>query len=149
MSKSLVAIAALSALIGAVWSQRVPRVQAVMRGGSVVHASAILSLTPGARCSVQIAPSSKLNYPCRVRVACGGLTLYGPPNLGGYSDVCTVHQGQWESAADPQPPSRDGDPRMHVDLRRGVAWVQDTHGGASVEIALDTLQAANSQPRSR
>ena len=102
------------------------------REGAVVRASGI-DLSRGEACTVAVSNQSRGGYPCRVTVVCGGVTLYGGPQLGGYAE-CSARRRRWVRATDDQFSSRDGDPWLDLDVDRGTAVVRTER--MTVEVAL-------------
>ncbi len=129
-AKRVVAGLVVAATLWAV--TRPERGVAFEREGSVAHASGI-DLSPGEACTVAVSNQSRGGYPCRVTVVCGGVTLYGAPQLGGYAE-CSARQRRWVRATDDRFASRDGDPWLDLDIDRGTAVVRTER--MTVEVAL-------------
>jgi hypothetical protein len=108
----------------------------VTRTGKVVSANGASSVSPGARCTVQIAPATQASgWSCRAFVRCGGKSLYGEQGSG-YTE-CT---GQAASlrARDVGFTMDDGDPRLDADFAAGTVNVTDNDVNSwSVSVKLD------------
>lgn len=125
--------AALGAFaIAATWT---PTANAVERSGHVTRRTGPAGVEVGDACEVRIDPQTRAGLNCRVTITCGARTLFGGQMLGGYAD-CGVEEGEYRSAVDALPTSKDGDPAVEVDLGRRLARVTDDRHAHEVEIEL-------------
>lgn len=110
---------------------------ATNRTGRVSLATENAPVENGARCTLEVVPTSEYDqFNCRAEVRCGGLMLYGGPNLG-YM-MCSFDNGRPGFAHDRWVTNNDGDPRFYFDAERNRALVSDGRSSSySVEIALD------------
>jgi hypothetical protein len=119
----------------AVAATRTTTADPVARSGHVTGKSGAAAVEVGDACEVHIDPETKAGLNCRVTVTCKGYDLFGGQRLGGYAD-CGVEDGEYHSAVDALPSTKDGDPTVAVDLRKGLARVSDDAKTYEVEIAL-------------
>ncbi len=108
---------------------------AVERSGHVTRRAGAAGVEVGDACTVRIDPETRAGLNCRVTITCGAKTLFGGQMLGGYAD-CNVEAGEYRSALDARPTSKDGDPAVEVDLGRGLARVTDDRDEREVEIEI-------------
>jgi hypothetical protein len=89
----------------------------------VVSSQGYENIAVGSSCTVTVVPVSFSDFSCHVEVVCNGTTVYGALPTG-YAQ-CDVSGPDLLRASDPETTGQDGDPAVHIDLRRGVAMVSD------------------------
>jgi hypothetical protein len=89
----------------------------------VVSSQGYENIGAGTSCTVTVVPVSLSDFSCHVEVVCNGTTVYGTLPTG-YAQ-CDVSGPELLRASDPETTAQDGDPSIHIDLRRGVAMVSD------------------------
>lgn len=80
-------------------------------------------------------PSHHSDYPCRVRVVCGGHVLYGGFTQG--FAQCDMQENRPVRSHEGNPTEVDGDSILDLDLVQGTASVSDTRPDYSVRLALE------------
>ncbi len=108
--------------------------QSIERLGHVVEADNVQGVSPGARCTVRIAPVSMADYNCHVDVVCGDVAMYGGPSTG-YAH-CDVDGPRPVRAFDGDVTAGDGDPALSLDLSAGQALLLDRDEGFPVRVVL-------------
>jgi len=101
----------------------------------VVEATGEAPVETDATCQVHVVPTFSRNYPCRVRVECGGHILYGGFSQG-YSR-CDIQENVPVDASDESPTEADGDSILDLDLVHGTAVISDRNPEYSVRLALE------------
>ena len=107
----------------------------VITRARVVEVSGEPPVGPGANCRVHVVPSHHSDYPCRVRVVCGGHVLYGGFTQG--FAQCDMQENRPVRSHEGNPTEVDGDSILDLDLVQGTASVSDTRPDYSVRLALE------------
>lgn len=93
--------------------------------GHLVSVSGETDFQRGDECWVRVLPVQSYGFNCLVRVTCGDVVVYPDAvEQAGYAP-CDVDEGRVLTGRDESPSGRDGDPTLHLDLRRGRVEVTD------------------------
>jgi hypothetical protein len=108
--------------------------QAVERSGRVIETQNIAGVSPGARCTVRVAPVSMVDFNCHVDVVCGDVVMYGTQPTG-YAH-CDVDGPVPVRAFDGEVTAGDGDPAVSLDLTAGQMLFLDRNGNTPMRAVL-------------
>jgi hypothetical protein len=96
--------------------------------GTLVSASGVRGVSPGASCEVRVLPVRSYEFNCLVRVTCDDVVIYPDDALRAGYAPCTIEGSEAVSAVDDS--STDGDREIDLDVRARSVVVQE-HQGAS------------------
>ena len=108
--------------------------------GRVMHASGPVATRSGESCTVEVWRTDSRILSCRIRVRCGGDTVYGLPGTG--YNRCLDRGGEPVYAEDAHGTRRDGDPRLLFDRVAGQVLVVDDRPRVVVRVDLSGVPEA-------